>query len=139
MGGSEKLCEWRLGSIVNKIEISNPKISLIKYIDTPHNPTSNNILAIADSGENIHPEKQAIPTMSPVIMENVIKARLTDGSTMESTHISTFHLTGLSKQARQIHIFPKMQTALLISLGVLCDDGCTITLDKQEISTKKNG
>ena len=70
MGGSEKLCEWRLWSIVNKIEISNPKISLIKYIDTPHNPTSNNILAIADSGANIHLAKQATTTMYPVIMSN---------------------------------------------------------------------
>ena len=26
----------------------------------------------------------------------------------------------------------------LISLGVLCDDGYTITLDKQEISVQKN-
>ena len=34
MGGSEKGCQWRLGEIFNKIEISKPKISLINYIDT---------------------------------------------------------------------------------------------------------
>ena len=27
----------------------------------------------------------------------------------------------------------------MISLVVLCDDGCTITLDKQEMSVQKNG
>ena len=31
-----------------------------------------------------------------------------------------------------------MKKAALISLGVLCDDGFTITLDKQEISVQKN-
>ena len=31
-----------------------------------------------------------------------------------------------------------MMTAPLISLVALCDDECTITLDKQEISVNKN-
>ena len=68
-----------------------------------------------------------------------MKARLTDVSTMELTHIATLQLPGLSRLARQIHIFPKMQTSPLILLGVLCDYGCTITLDKQEISIQNNG
>ena len=48
MGKSEKGCEWQLGVIFNKIEISNPKISLIYFIDTPPNTSSNNIPEIAD-------------------------------------------------------------------------------------------
>ena len=68
MGGSEKGCEWRLGAIVNKIEISNRKISLINYIDNPPNPTSTNMLANSDSGANTHLSRQATPTMAPVIM-----------------------------------------------------------------------
>ena len=84
----------------NKIKISNPKIILINHIDAPPNPTSNNMLSIADSGANIHLEIQATPTMAPVIMDNEIKARLPDGSTMESTHISTLHLPGLRKLVR---------------------------------------
>ena len=130
MGGSEKGCEWRLGTIDNKIKISNSKISLIDHIDTPPNPSSTNMLAIADSGENIHLSRQATPTMDPLIMENEIKARLPDGSTMELTHIATLQIPSLSRVARYIHILSKIQTAPLISLGVLCDDGCTITLDK---------
>ena len=66
-------------------------------------------------------------------------AILPDGSTMESSHIATLQLPGLRNQARQIHIFPKMKTAPLISLGVLCGDGCTITLDKQDMSVHNNG
>ena len=60
-----------------------------------------------------------------------MKEILPDGSTMESTHIETLQILGLSKQSRQIHIPPKMQTPPLLSLGVLCDDICTITLDKE--------
>ena len=32
-----------------------------------------------------------------------------------------------------------MKTAPIISLGVLCYDGCTITLDKQDMPVQKNG
>ena len=70
MGGREKGYEWQLRVMVNKIEMSNPKISLINYIDTPPNNLSNKMLAIADSSENTHLEKQATPTVAPVIMSN---------------------------------------------------------------------
>ena len=96
------------------------------------------MIAIIDSGVNIHLARQATPKMSPLMMDNEIKARLPDGITMESTHIATLQLPGLSKQARQIHIFPKIQIAPLILLGALCDDGCTIKLDKKETSIQKN-
>ena len=72
-------------------------------------------------------------------MDNEMKLRLPDGSTMDSTHIATLQLPGISRLARQIHIFPKIPTAPLISLGILCDDGCTITLDTQEISIQETG
>ena len=84
MGGSEKKYDWRLGAIDNKIEISNPKISLINHIDNPPNPTNNNMIAIADSGANIHLERQATPTMEPELQ-----------------------IPGLRKLGRQIHIYRK--------------------------------
>ena len=77
--------------------------------------------------------------MAPLIMNNEMKARLPYGSTMESTHISTLKLPGISKLVIQIHIFPKMQTDPLISLEVLCNYVCIITLDKQEMYIKNNG
>ena len=100
MGGSEKGREWRLWAIDNKIKMFNPKISLINHIDTPPNPTSTNMLAIADSSANIHIARQATPKMAPVNMDNKMKARLPDVSTMESTHIATLKLPGLSRLAR---------------------------------------
>ena len=53
--------------------------------------------------------------------------------------IATLQIPGISKLVRQIHIFPKMQTAPLVSLGVLCDDVCTTTLYKQAMSINNNG
>ena len=139
MGGIEKGCELRLGSIYNKIKISNPKISLANHIYTPPNSNSTNILSITDYGANIHLVRQSISTMAPLIMDNEMKVRLSDGSTIDSTHIATLQIPGLRKLARQIHIFPKMQTAPLISLGVSCNYGCTITIYKQAMSIHNNG
>ena len=97
------------------------------------------MLAIADSDTNIHLAKQATTTIIPVIIPNDMTARLPYGSTMESLYISTLYLPVIIKQSRQIHILPKMKTAPLISLGVFCDDECTITLDKQEMSVQEIG
>ena len=41
------------------------------------------MLAIAESGANIHLAKQATPTMAPIIMENDMKTRLPDVITMD--------------------------------------------------------
>ena len=101
---------------MNKIEISNPKISLINCIKNPPNQLSKNMLAIAYSGENIHLEKQATPIMALVIMSNDMTSIIPDGRTMESLHIATLQILGLSKQLRQIHILPKMKASPLISL-----------------------
>ena len=58
--------------IINKIEISNPEISLIKCVVTPRNSPSKNKLEIADPVENIHLPKQATEKMTPVIISNNI-------------------------------------------------------------------
>ena len=68
MGGSKKGFDWRLGAIDNKVEIINPKNSLLDYIKTRPNPSSTNMLNIADSGVNIHITKQTTHTMTPVMM-----------------------------------------------------------------------
>ena len=65
------------------------------------------MIAVSDSGANIHLAKQAITAIAPVIMSNEMTERLPDGSTMKSSKIVTLHLTDLSKQARKIHIYQK--------------------------------
>ena len=72
----------------------------MKYSGTPPNPTNTNMIATVDSGANIHLARQATATMALVTIENEMKARLPDGNTKESTHISTLHLPGIIKQMR---------------------------------------
>ena len=125
--------------MVNKLEMSNPKNSLINCISTTPIYPVKNTLEIVDSGMNKHLSNQATKTKAPVIISNEMKEILTDGITMESSHIAKLHITGPSKQSRHIQTVPKTKTSPLISLGVLCDDGWTITLDKQDMSVQKNG
>ena len=139
LGVIEKGCKWRLGAITNKIKISTSKISLFSNIGTPPNSPRKYILAIANSGVNTHIENEATPTMAPVIMSNAMTTRLPYGSTMESSHVVTFQLPGLTKKSSQIHIYPKIRTSPLISFGVLCDDRWTITIDQQDTTVQNNG
>ena len=81
---------------MNEIKISTPKNSLINNIYTPPNSPSKQMLAIEDSFANIHISKQSTKTISPVIILNYVKARLPDGSTMESSQIATIQLPVLS-------------------------------------------
>ena len=76
-------------------------------MDTPSNPTCISMIAIADSGVNIHPAIQATPTIAPIIMDNEMKANLPDGRTMESTHKATLQLPGIRNLVRQSHISQK--------------------------------
>ena len=96
------------------------------------------MLQIAYSGENIHLVKQSTTTMATIIMSNEMTSRIPYGIAMESSHISTLQIPGIMKQARQIHIFSIIKTATVISLGILCDYGCTITLYKQYTSVHIN-
>ena len=45
-------------------------------------------------------------------------------------NVEKLPLLGLYDEAIKIHILPDIKTDPIISLGVLCDNGCTITLEK---------
>ena len=70
---------------------------------------------------------------------NNVKLNDSKNTSWEQNGVLTHHntpATGLINQVSQIQINPKMTTAPLISVEVLCDYGCTITLDKQEMSVQ---
>ena len=67
---------------MNKIKIITPKISLINDIGSPPNYPRKYTLSISESGENIHLENGAIPTMPPLIIPNNMTASIPDGNTM---------------------------------------------------------
>ena len=76
--------------------------------------------------------------MAPVMISSDLTASMPDVSTMELSYISTLQVLVLIIQANQMHIFPKIKIVPLISLGVLCGDGCTIPLEKKELSWTTN-
>ena len=99
--------------------MSTPEISLINNIRTPPNSPKKYTLATDGSGANTHLANEATPKMAPVIMSKHITARLPDITTMESSHVATIHIPGLTRKSRKNHITPKFRAYTPISLGVI--------------------
>lgn len=59
------------------------------------------------------------PALQPIAVQ------LPNGSHIWSTHTATLNLPSLPLAARAAHIFPHMASASLLSIGLLCDHGCT--------------
>ena len=78
------------------------------------------------------------------ILENIKKdkghsVQLPDSTMISSTEQGELPLSNLlSTKATKTAILPKLKSANLISLGQLCDDGCTITLDQDTMKVTKN-
>ena len=65
--------------------------------------------------------------------------QLPNTATMNATKTGSIPLSGsLSTHAKNAHIFYGLHSALLISLGQLCDDECIAILDNNEINIMKN-
>ena len=53
---------------------------------------------------------------------------------MYSTHEADLALPQLPLAARRVHIVPALKTASLLSMGQLCDAGCTVTFDATSVT-----
>ena len=58
---------------------------------------------------------------------------------MRSTHTCDLLLTTFPPEARKAHIFPNSAAGALLSIGVMCDHGCTAHLDKNTITICRKG
>jgi hypothetical protein len=61
-----------------------------------------------------------------------------NGTTIQSSHTCNLLLTELPPQARQAHVFPGLVRNSLISVGQLCDNGCSVTFTKDQVTVSKN-
>jgi hypothetical protein len=61
-----------------------------------------------------------------------------NGTTIQSAHTCNLLLTGLPPQARQAHILPGLAHNSLISVGQLCDKGCSVTFTHDQVTVTKN-
>jgi hypothetical protein len=69
------------------------------------------------------------PTLKP------IHVMLPDGSSVTSTHTGKLNWPQIPEQARLVHVFPTFSGSL-ISIGILCDCGLTVTYDKEKVVIK---
>ena len=77
-------------------------------------------------------------SMTPT--KNPISARMPDGDSIISSHDAVLDMTRkLSERARTGHVFPDLQSGPLLSLGVMCDDGCTVILHADILYITKDG
>jgi hypothetical protein len=60
------------------------------------------------------------------------------GATIQSSHTCNLLLTDLPPHARQAHILPGLVHNSLISVGQLCDNGCSVTFTQDQVTVSKN-
>lgn len=101
----------------------------------PHNA----IIAKADSGASQHyfraqdanALQHKIPTKGPTVY-------LPDMSQISAHSKGELPLKAISSSAKTAHVFKDLKTSSLISLGQLCDDDCSILLNKHSLHVFKN-
>ena len=64
---------------------------------------------------------------------------LPNNETISSTKSGLLPFAKLGPNARQVHIYDNLHSASLISVGRLCDDGCTVTFEKDYAHAIKDG
>jgi hypothetical protein len=95
-------------------------------------------LAIADTGSTTHfgtidaPIINKRPTLNPIFIRNP------NGAIMKSTHEAELDFPMLPPAARHIHIVPALASSSLVSMGQLCDAGCTIAFTAIEVTVSVN-
>ena len=62
---------------------------------------------------------------------------LPDNSVLTPSHECNLKLPGMSNKGTSAYIFPELKSASLISVGQLCDDGCTVTFTANDVKAIK--
>jgi len=90
-------------------------------------------MAVADAGATSHfvlpgaPVKNITPTDSPLVIT------LPDGQTLQSTHTCKLDAPWLPWQARKAHIVPGLAHTSLVLIKILCEEGCKVSYDEDEV------
>lgn len=92
---------------------------------------------IADSGSSGHfcTPSAAVTNIRPTRVS--IPVTLPDGSVIHSSHEADLNVPALPIEARRAHIFPNL-TSTLISIGTLCDSGCSATFTATKVTIACN-
>jgi hypothetical protein len=96
-------------------------------------------MAIADTGCTGHYVTTNAHYTDKKLANPGISVTLPDGSNIISSHTASIHLPNLPTIACHAHIFPLLTSGSLISIGQLCDHGCTATFTSKAVTITRNG
>ena len=107
----------------------------------PKLQTLANVTAKCDSGASKHyftvKDQRSLTNVQTIV--NGPRVGLPDGSIVQGSQAGYMKLhSALTTQAQDTHIFPGIKSSSLISIGQLCDDGCTAVFNNKEIGIYKN-
>lgn len=90
-----------------------------------------NIADTGSTGHFFHPDDADLINICPA--HPSIPVTLPNGHIIHSTHVGELDLPDLPVAARIAHIFPDLSSGTLISIGQLCDAGCTATFSATNV------
>ena len=137
-----------LGSPTSNLNFSNNELNLEHLANFSKtettcsvNPSTNlEQYGIADTGATQNCIRLNTPCRNKQKISDGPQVVLLDGSIMKETHRALLNPNPLLTQsARTAHIFPRLQSGALISIGQLCGDGCIATFATSHISVFKDG
>jgi hypothetical protein len=79
----------------------------------------------------------AVSNLTPAIIP--VSVLLPDGTAIHSTHTGYLNLPQLPVAARLCHLFPHLTTGSLLSVGQLCDHGCTAVFTQTDLRIHLDG
>ena len=114
---------WQTGAGIRNINKLNNEFCKNTSPCTP--PTSTDY-AITDSGCTGHFLLIHSPTTNKRKATNPLHICMPDGHIIQSSHTCQLNLSMLPKNARKGHITPSLAIYALLSIAVLCDNGCEV-------------
>ena len=95
-------------------------------------------IAKADSGATNHyfrPNDSS--TLEHVSPANGPQIMLPNNMSLTATNVGLLPIKHLTPKGRRAHIIPGLESASLLSMGQLCDDGCEVRLRKTDMDVRK--
>jgi hypothetical protein len=68
-----------------------------------------------------------------------LNVNMPNGTAIQLSHSCDLLLADLPPQAQKAHILPGLVHNSLISVGQLCDNGCSVTFTQEQVTVLKNG
>ena len=99
---------------------------------------------ILDTGATHHFYNMPVSTTTAPHLRNItptsdgIEVLLPNSTTIKSTHQANINLPSLPTSATSVHLFPSLASGSLLSIGQLCDSGCSATFTKTDAIVTRN-